>query len=66
MQNMKKIIDNSNFLYFFHNLGPNLAQILPQDNTHFIFFAGFQRNILRDLININNYDCNPVVLKRIW
>ena len=31
------------FLYLFHNTGLNLAQILPQDHTHFeFFFAGFQ------------------------
>ena len=24
---------------FFHNIGPNLAQILPQDHTHFDFFC---------------------------
>ena len=62
MQNMKKIIDNASLLCYFHNLGPNLAQILPQDHTHYNVFAGFQRNMLRDLININNYECNPVVL----
>ena len=26
-------------LYFFHNVGPNLAQILPQDHTQFDFFC---------------------------
>ena len=25
------------FLLFFHSIGPNLAQILPQDHTHFVF-----------------------------
>ena len=45
MQNMKKkkrkkTIDNASFFTFFHNSGPNLAQILPQVHTH--FFAGFQ------------------------
>ena len=50
-------------LLFFHNIGPNLAQILPQDHTQFDFFAGFQWNMLGDSININNFNCNPVVLK---
>ena len=27
------------FLYFFHIIEPNLAQILPQDHTHFDFFC---------------------------
>ena len=26
---------------FFHNIGPNLTQILSQDYTHLVFFAGF-------------------------
>ena len=39
--NMKKPIDNP-FFYFFHNIGANLAQIFPQDHTHFDIFAGFQ------------------------
>ena len=37
----KKTIDNGLFLYFFHNIGTNLAQILPQDHTHFYFLPGF-------------------------
>ena len=27
------------FLYFFHNIGPNFAQILQQDHTQFDFFC---------------------------
>ena len=43
---------------FFYNIGPNLAQILPQGHTNFVFaFAGFQWNILGDSININNFNC---------
>ena len=34
----KKTIDNGRFFTFFHNIGPNLAQISPQDHTHFDFF----------------------------
>ena len=47
-------------LLFFHNTRPNLAQILPQDHIHFVCFAGFQWNMLGDLININNINCNLV------
>ena len=35
-----------------------------KDHTQF-FLADFQWNILRDSININNFNCNPVVLKKI-
>ena len=42
------------FLYFFHNSGPNLTKFLPQDHTHFVFFAGFQGVMLEDSVNINN------------
>ena len=37
----KKPIDNVLFLYFFHNIGLNLVQILPQDHTRFDFFCWF-------------------------
>ena len=47
-------------LLFFTTLG----QIWPQDPTHFDFFAGFQWNMLRDSININNFNWNLVVLKK--
>ena len=50
------------FSLLFHNIGPNLVQILPRDHTH--FFAIFQWNMLGDSININNFNCNPVVLKK--
>ena len=49
----------------FHNIGPNFAQILPQDHTHFDFFAGLEYNVLGDSIKINNFNYNPVVLKNI-
>ena len=32
-----------------------MAQILTQDHTHFDFFAGFQWNMLGNLINIKNF-----------
>ena len=35
----KKAIDNAHFFIFFHNIGPNLAQILPKDHTQFDFFC---------------------------
>ena len=50
-------------LLFLHNIRPNLPQILSKDHTHFVFFAGFQWNMLGDSINTNNFNCNPVVLK---
>ena len=34
----KKPNDIAVFLYNFHNVGPNLAKILPQNHTHFNFF----------------------------
>ena len=51
MQNMKKNYWQCPFLYFFHNIGPNVAQILSQGHTQFDFFAGFQWNMLVDSIN---------------
>ena len=59
----KKPVDNNCFFTFFHNTGPNLAQILPQDHIHFDFFSGFWWNMLGNAININNFNWNPVVLK---
>ena len=35
----KKTIDKAHFFTFFRNTGPTLAQILPQDHTHFDFFC---------------------------
>ena len=52
------------FLYFFHNIGPNLAQILPQDHTHFTFFVYFPMKYVWDSININNFNWNPEVLQK--
>ena len=54
MKNMEKIsIDNASTFYFFYNIGPNLAQILPQDHTHFIF-CWFPMKYVRGL-NFNKY-----------
>ena len=35
---------------------PNLAQILPKGTPTLIFFAGFQWNMLRGSIDINNFN----------
>ena len=49
---------------FFYNIGPNLAQILPQiPHPLSFFFVDFQWNVLGDSVNINSLCCNPVVLK---
>ena len=32
--------------------------------TEMDFFAGFQRNMLENSININNFNWNPIVLKK--
>ena len=61
---MRKPNDIACFFTFFHNMRHNLAHILTQDHTQFDFFAGFQWSILGDLINIKNFNWNPVVLKK--
>ena len=50
-------------LLFFHNIGPNLAQFMPQDHTHIGLSAGFQGIMLKDSINFS-CNWNPVVLKK--
>ena len=54
----KKAHWNTSFFVFFHNIGPTLAQILPQrqHKRHW--------NMLGDTININTLCCNPEVLKK--
>ena len=64
IQNMKKLIEILGSL-FFYNVGPTLAQILPQRYTHFTFLADFQWNMLGDTINSNNLCCNAAVLKKV-
>ena len=34
--------------YFFHNIAPNLAQILCQDHTHLDFFSWFPMKYVRE------------------
>ena len=41
-----------NVCYFF----TTLAQMFPQEQPYFDFFAGFQWNILEDSININKFN----------
>ena len=42
---------------FFHNIGPNLAQILPQRPYCLYFFlADFHQNMLRDIAEITKAD----------
>ena len=54
---MKNPIDNARFVTFFHN-------ILPQGHTYFVFLPGFQWEMLGDLLDINNFNWNPVNLKK--
>ena len=50
---------------FFHNIGTNLAHILPQRPYPFFFFVvDFKWNMLGDSTNINNLCYNPVVLEK--
>ena len=60
----KKPNDITCFFTFFHNIGHNLTQILPQDHINLIFFADFQWSVLNNSINIKNFNYNPVVLKK--
>ena len=53
------------FVYFFTTLDLIWLKFLPQDYTHFDFFSCFQLNMLGDSININGFNWNPVVLKKI-
>ena len=58
-------------LYFFHNIWPKFPfdliwpKFCPRTSPTLIFFAGFQWNMLGDLININNFNWNPIVLKNV-
>ena len=51
-------------LLFFCNIGPNSVQILNQDHTYLFIFCVFQWNTLVDSINIDNFNWNPIVLKK--
>ena len=59
----KKTIDNA---FFFTFLALDLIQPKFWNKTTptLIFFAGFQWNMLGNSININNFNLNPVVLKK--
>ena len=50
---------------FFHNIVPNLAELLPHRlHPLYFFLADFQWNVQGDSIDINNLCCNPAVLKK--
>ena len=54
--------DNTSF-FVFHNVGPNLGQVLPL-RSHFLSFHCQFTNMLGDSINIKNLCCNLAVLKK--
>ena len=64
LQSMRNTYWQCQFLYFFHNTGPFFAQSLPQDHTHFPFLLVINEICLTNSISINNFNCNPVVLKK--
>ena len=51
------------FWFFFYNIAPNFAQILPK--ISYFFFCWFPMKFAGDSININNLCCNLVVLKKV-
>ena len=55
--------DNTSF-FVFHNVGPNLGQVLPL-RLHLLSFHCQFTIMLGDSININNLCCNLAVLKKI-
>ena len=55
--------DNTSF-FVFHNVGPNLGQVLPL-RPHLLSFHCQFTIMLGDSININNLCCNLAVLKKI-
>ena len=59
---MKKTLIMPVSLLFFHNVGPNLAQMLLQDHSRFFWLVS--NDMLGDSSNINNCNSNPVVLKK--
>ena len=63
----KNPIDNTRFFTFFTILGQQIWPKFYPKTTHTLifFFAGFQWNILGDSINTNDFNWNPLVLKKI-
>ena len=51
-------------LLFFTTLGLIRPKFCPKTTPTLIFFAGFQGNMLRDSIDINNFSWNLLVLKK--
>ena len=60
----KKSISNANFFTFFTTLDLIQFKFYPRPHP-LCFFTVFQRNMLGDLVDINNFNWNPVVLKTI-
>ena len=56
----KKRIDNACFFTFFTTLGLIWPKFCPKTTPTSIYFAGFQWNMLRDSIFINNFNWNWV------
>ena len=52
----KKLTDNACFFTFFTTLGLIWPKFCPKTTTTLIFFACFQWNMLRDSIDINNFN----------
>ena len=59
---MKKPIDNASFFTFFTTLDL-ICHKFYQDHTQFVFLLW---NMLRDSIDINNFNCNPLVLEKFF
>ena len=59
----KKLIDNACFFTFFTTLGLIWPRFCPKDTATLRFFAGFQWNMLKNSIDINNFNWNLVVPK---
>ena len=53
-------------LLFFTTLDLIWLKCFPKTTPILIFFAGFQWNMLGDSININNFNCTPIILKNFW
>ena len=52
----KKLVDNVCFFLFFKTLGQFGPNFAPRPHPLWFFFAGFQWNMLRDSINVNNFN----------
>ena len=50
----KTLIMSVSLFFFFHNIGPNWPKFCPKTTATSIFFTGFQWNMLKGYINIDN------------